>query len=168
MAVLLLLAGDGYATGERRPGGQAREEPLRICQNLMDLKVPGSRADAEMDLPPLERPAEEAKGEEEQAVSADHDDRQAAPEARQEVPADRSGKQGPGAPAAAATVGEAQKPSSGAGPAPSPPSGSDARQGAADGDSALLLKSKTPEKYLTHHEEIDKDLIRIYDRFYKK
>ncbi len=35
-------------------------------------------------------------------------------------------------------------------------------------DSKKLLQSDSPEKYLEHHEEIDKDLIRIYRGYYRK
>lgn len=35
-------------------------------------------------------------------------------------------------------------------------------------DSKKLLQSDSPEKYLEHHEEIDKDLIRIYRQYYRK
>lgn len=35
-------------------------------------------------------------------------------------------------------------------------------------DSKKLLQSDSPEKYLEHREEIDKDLIRIYRQYYRK
>lgn len=35
-------------------------------------------------------------------------------------------------------------------------------------DSKQILQSDSPEKFIEHHEEIDKDLIRIYRGFYRK
>lgn len=35
-------------------------------------------------------------------------------------------------------------------------------------DSKKLLQSDSPEQYLEHREEIDKDLIRIYRQYYRK
>jgi|GEM_PF-1889654 hypothetical protein len=42
------------------------------------------------------------------------------------------------------------------------------REPAREVDSKKILQSDSPEKFLDHHEEIDKDLIRIYRGFYRK
>lgn len=71
--------------------------------------------------------------------------------------------------AGAAEVGQAPAGAAGAGASESVPSAKGKGCGGVrEVDSKKILQSDSPEKFLEHHEEIDKDLIRIYRGFYHK